>query len=156
VRGLICASLNYLPRRGFPPLDPRRLLITSLFAMYSSDQDRPAPRGPKPLPAQDLREHCVSVRLNKSELLRLDGLRGALQRGAWLRLAALENSKIPSQIPEINRQAWTDLARLSANLNQAQAAINSGVQLSYPHELFDELRESVRELRLSLLGLDKQ
>lgn len=124
--------------------------------MHPSTQDPPARRGPKPLPAQDLREYCVSVRLNESELLRLDGLRGALQRGAWLRLAALEKSKIPSQIPEINRQAWTDLAKLSANLNQAQAAINSGVQSSYPHGLFNELRESVRELRLSLLGLEKQ
>lgn len=154
VRGLICASLNYLPRRGFHPLDPSS--ITLFLAMHPANQDRPAPRGPKPLPVQDLREHCVSVRLNQSELLRLDGLRGPLQRGAWLRLAALERAKIPSQVPEINRQAWSDLAKLSANLNQAQAAVNSGLQSPYPDELFTELRESVRKLRQALLGLESQ
>lgn len=124
--------------------------------MHAVNQDPPAPRGPKPLPARDLREHCVSVRLNESELLRLDALRGSLQRGAWLRLAALEKSKVPLQIPEINRQAWVDLAKLSANLNQAQAAINGGIQSVYPDDLFTDLRESVRELRMSLIGLDKQ
>ena len=124
--------------------------------MHATDQDRPARRGPKPLRVQDLREHCVSVRLNESEIFRLDALRGTLQRGAWLRLAALEKSKIPFQIPGLNRQAWIDLSKLSANLNQAQTAINSGVQSSYPEELFIELREAVRQLRQSLLGLDEK
>ena len=86
--------------------------------------DRAARRGPVPLHAEDKRVNCVSVRLNNRELAMLDGKRGKFQRGEWLRIAALD--QLPPTVPELNVRAWSELARLAANLNQAQASINRG------------------------------
>lgn len=80
--------------------------------------------GPDPLPAAERRGHCVSVRLNAAELARLDAVRGRFQRGEWLRMAALD--RLPPTVPEINREAWTDLARAAGNLNQIARHLNEG------------------------------
>lgn len=78
----------------------------------------------QPVDQADLRSHCVSVRLNKSELADLDERREGtgMQRGEWLRAAAL--SAVPTPIPPLNRQAWAELARSSANLNQLTRHLN--------------------------------
>jgi hypothetical protein len=80
--------------------------------------------GPDPLPAAERRGHCVSVRLNAAELQQLDAVRGPFQRGEWLRMAALD--RLPPTVPEINREAWTDLARAAGNLNQITRHLNEG------------------------------
>ena len=80
--------------------------------------------GPEPLPAEALRAHCVSVRLNPAELALLDAKRGRLARGEWLRAAALH--QLPSPPPDpIALEQWQQLSRVGANLNQIAAAINS-------------------------------
>lgn len=79
--------------------------------------DRSSRRGPIPLPAAERRVHCVSVRLHAGELAIVDARRGRLQRGEYLRVAALDRLPPPPP-PEINRQAWADLGRLASNLNQ--------------------------------------
>jgi hypothetical protein len=113
--------------------------------------DRAARRGPVPLPAADKRTHCVSVRLNGRELAQLDAQRGRFQRGEWLRMAALD--QLPPSVPEANVQAWAELARLAANLNQAQAAINRGDSDSHQVELLEDLRAAVAALRRELVGV---
>ena len=108
-------------------------------------------RGPKPLPLLEKRLHCVSVRLNAIELARLDELRGSVQRGEWLRMAALD--AVPASVPAINQTAWIELSRLASNLNQAQAAINRGEANMHQAQTLADLHVSVSALRLSLLGV---
>ena len=108
-------------------------------------------RGPKPLPLLEKRLHCVSVRLNAIELSRLDELRGGVQRGQWLRMAALD--AVPASVPAINQTAWIELSRLASNLNQAQAAINRGEANEHQAENLADLHASVSALRLALLGV---
>jgi hypothetical protein len=113
--------------------------------------DRAARRGPVPLPAADKRDHCVSARLNVRELAQLDAQRGRFQRGEWLRMAALD--QLPPTVPEANARAWGELARLAANLNQAQAAINRGDADGHQVDLLDDLRAAVAALRRELVGV---
>lgn len=87
----------------------------------------PDPRrrhGPTPKPASEQRRHPVSCRLTDAELARLDALRGQVSRGEWMRLAAF--AKPPRIVPEVNKVAWSDLARAAGNLNQITRAINEG------------------------------
>jgi hypothetical protein len=85
-------------------------------------------RGPQPLPAGEKRRHAVSVRLNAPELAKLDGQRSLIkmQRGEYLRAAALH--RLPPTISAINREAWTELAREAANLNQIAKQLNQGLR----------------------------
>ena len=107
--------------------------------------------GPDPLPADERRTHCVSVRLNARELQLLDERRArvGMQRGEYLRVAALK--RIPRSIPEINRQAWSELARAAANLNQIARHINAGDALS-----LDEVSDALHKFRLALIGAGGQ
>ena len=113
------------------------------------DLQKRSRRGPKPLPTDETRTHCVSVRLNAVELATLDSQRGLMQRGEYLRVAALHC--LPPVVPEINKNAWVELSRLSANLNQYQAAINAH---HAPHQQIDigYLSDQVAALRNDLLG----
>ncbi|ECD5600808.1 ATP-binding protein [Salmonella enterica subsp. enterica serovar Minnesota] len=67
------------------------------------------------LPPDEIRSHCVSVRLNEVELTILDSKRGQYKKGEWLRMSSLD--KLPSVLPEINREAWIKLGSLSQDLN---------------------------------------
>jgi len=113
--------------------------------------DRAARRGPDPLPASEKRGHCVSVRLNVSELAQLDAVRGRSQRGEWLRMAALD--QLPPTVPEANVRAWVELARLAGNLNQAQVVINRGDAGTHQVELLEDLKQAVSALRRELVGV---
>lgn len=107
--------------------------------------DRSARRGPTPLPADQRREHCVSVRLNAAELATLDARRGAFQRGEWLRMAALD--KLPPTVPALNSEAWVELARAAGNLNQIARALNTGEQIEK-----GGLRDQLNQFRAALIG----
>lgn len=107
--------------------------------------DRTARRGPAPLPSDQRREHCISVRVNAAELAQLDERRGPYQRGEWLRIAALD--KLPPTIPAINSQAWAELARAAANLNQLAKAMNAGDKIEK-----GGLRDTLGKFRAALIG----
>lgn len=119
-------------------------------------------RGPNPRPESELRNHQFGVYFTSAERDRLISLAvpGApselsdlgIRRhvAAHMRKAALGTQ--PSRIPEINRQAWADLARLAGNLHQHQKAINQGFAVPGPVDLA-ELRASVDALRNELLGV---
>lgn len=112
-------------------------------------------RGPKPLPVADRREHCVSVRLNFAELSDLDSARASvrMQRGEYLRAAS--RGVLPPTIPQINREAWAELARVVGNLNQYQARINAGGVHGHPPEVIQSLTDQVQKLRRELLGISE-
>lgn len=107
--------------------------------------NRSARRGPAPLPPDERREHCVSVRVNAGELATLDSRRGVYQRGEWLRMAALD--KLPPTIPAINREAWTELARAAGNLNQIARSLNAGEKVDR-----GSLRDQLAQFRAALIG----
>jgi len=110
------------------------------------DQTKRSRRGP--VREDEKRRHCVSVRLNDAELAKLDSQRKAvkMRRGEYLRAASLH--KLPPTIPEVNREAWVELARTSANLNQIARRLNVGEEIH-----LDEVRASINALRLSLIGV---
>ena len=94
----------------------------------TADESKRSRRGPAPLDAADKRGHTVSVRLNGGELEKLDAQRSAvqMQRGEYLRAAALH--RLPPTIPEMNRKAWSELSRATANLNQIARHLNEGLR----------------------------
>ena len=71
---------------------------------------------------QELRIHCVSVRLNNAELAKLNTLREHYSKGEWLRMASLQ--KLPPVIPAINTKAWIALTDISQKLNRIAAHID--------------------------------
>lgn len=102
------------------------------------------------LPSNEVRTHCVSVRLNEEELSILDSKRGPYKKGEWLRMASLH--KLPPVLPEINREAWTELGRLSQNVNHLLNHLDSkspGSELTRT-ELF-AVRRQVKALREHLI-----
>lgn len=115
----------------------------------------PARRGPRPLPAAQLRRHTVSARLSAAELEELDRRREPvrMQRGQYLREAAL--NRLPPVVPEINRDAWLDLARTAGNLNQLARRLHAG-QGAPAGELertLAECRQLLVEVRDGLIGV---
>ena len=106
--------------------------------------------GPEPLPAEALRAHCVSVRLNPAELALLDAKRGRLARGEWLRAAALHHLPPPPPDP-IALDQWQQLSRVGANLNQIAAAINSARLSGAMLPDVGDIRAMLVELRSALI-----
>jgi hypothetical protein len=94
------------------------------------------------------RTHTVSTRLNQEELSWLDEARSKvkMKRGEFLRSASLY--KLPPTVPEINRQAWAELARYGSNLNQISRRLNEGDPLL---RNLQELKDLVANLRTSLM-----
>ena len=71
----------------------------------------------------------------------------------WVRAAALgREAKAPVVVPEINREAWLELAGLAANFNRAMALINEGRELRISGQFAENLRDHLAEMRRDLLG----
>lgn len=99
-----------------------------------------------------MRDRFVNVRLDVSEVYRLDKLRASttLSRSAYMREATLNS--VPKVIPEINREQWVELSRIGANLNQIAHEFNIG---RYDIGLADIISESLgvlKDVRASLIG----
>jgi hypothetical protein len=109
-------------------------------------------RGPgRPvLPPEEQRKHPVTCRLTDAELARVNAARGGETAGAYIRLAALKRP--PRVVPAINAQAWEELARLSANLNQVVKHLNITGQFQGAAYVAD-VSDKVAELRRLLLGM---
>lgn len=115
--------------------------------MSKLNVDRKSRRGHPKLDKTDCRDKCVSVRLNDAELAQLDRQRGVLKKGEWLRMAALD--ELPPAIPELNQQAWIELARASANLNQIATKLNHGDVVD-----IQIIRSALTIFRNDLVGLN--
>lgn len=100
-----------------------------------------------------LRTHCISVRLNNTELQLLNTKRGSMRKGEWLRMASLQ--KFPLVIPAINTKAWIALTDISQKLNRIATHIDcksKDSQLTHT-ELF-AVKRQLEELRQHLLNAD--
>lgn len=102
------------------------------------------------LPDNEIRHHCISVRLNEEELIILDSKRGQYKKGEWLRMASL--NKLPPVLPEINHEAWIKLGSLSQDLNHLLSHLDSKSPDSEltRTELF-ALRRQIKTLRDHLI-----
>ena len=88
-------------------------------------EDRRTRRGPFPLPPEVVRDHVVCVRLNDSEMSKLNAERGSSMKGEWLRMVwkDLQSAK---KIPAVAQSAHDALARSADNLNKIAHFLNSG------------------------------
>lgn len=110
-------------------------------------------RGRPAVSAEKQRKHAVTCRLTDDESERVDAARGGMTRGEYIRRAALKAP--PRVVPEINREAWLDLARATGNLNQLIANMNRGGSgPSDAKRVVTDVRDSVARLRLMLIGVD--
>jgi hypothetical protein len=100
-----------------------------------------------------LRSHCVSVRLNDEELTLLNEKRGRHRKGEWVRLALIE--KLPVTVPPINLEAWKSLSEISQKLNKLVAHLDNKSQGSSltQTELF-AVKRQISELRMKLITAD--
>lgn len=110
------------------------------------------PRGRKRIPDDQKRRHAVTCRLTDSEVEKVDGLRGQVTRGEFIRRAAL--LRAPRPIPTLNLERWQELARTASNLNQISAGINSGKIVGVTVDLTD-LRAALDDVRAALIGLER-
>jgi hypothetical protein len=105
--------------------------------------------GRKNLPPDELRTHCVSVRLNNEELSFIDAVRDSgYQRGEMLRILALYHMIDPKIVPELNKQVALDLRRALGNLSTVATAMRGGEYVQ-----IDVIREALNRVRQLALGL---
>ncbi|EJB0886229.1 hypothetical protein MWZ18_004780 [Salmonella enterica] len=100
-----------------------------------------------------LRSHCVSVRLNDEELTLLNERRCRHPKGEWLRLSLL--NKLPAAVPAINIEAWKTLGEISQKLNKLVAHLDSkSYESSLTQTELFAVKRQVSELRLHLITAD--
>lgn len=107
----------------------------------------------RPPLAEDLRIHCISVRLNNSELNKLDCERKGHAKGEWLRMCLLNNH--PVIVPEINRAAWKMFGEINHRLNDIVNHLNAKQSCNplTKTELF-AVKRQISDLRSRLLTAD--
>jgi len=92
------------------------------------------------------RTHCVSTRLNDEELEELKRRKGNIPYGVYLRQVAL--GRPPKQVPEVNRQAYSETARWASILNQIARKLNMGEDVDMV-----KTRQALNIFRQKLLGV---
>ncbi len=95
---------------------------------------------------REVRGYKLRVMLNDEELAFLDTVRGRLSRAEAMRFM-LQKSTPPASIPQLNAEAWVELARASANLNQLARHLNSGGAADA-----ETIRLQLEEFRSALIG----
>lgn len=119
-------------------------------------QNRSKGGRPRGNPA-DVRGTTIGVRVSPAEnaLLQAKAEHMSMTAAQWLREAALSRRLPSPPAPEINREQYAELARLSANLNQLAHAANSGQPVIVSDAILQALTAEVKRLRLALLGTGK-
>ena len=96
----------------------------------------------------------ICIRLTQSEKSDLESRAGTGNLGDFIR-AQIFGRKVrnPQAVPEINRQAWLDLAPLAANLNPLSHARNAGRSVNSDElkDLIERTRSILIEVRSSFL-----
>ena len=101
------------------------------------------------------RTERISVPVTPDEKARVATLARGAGLATYVRAAALGRQfKAPRQIPELNREAWRDLAPLAANLNQLAHSKNLGGQIDADRlaELLHQVRQLLHQVRGDLIG----
>ena len=115
--------------------------------MTKLNLNRKSRRGHPKLDNDDVRDKCISVRLNKEELIMLNSRRGNLKQGEFLRMAAID--QLPKIVPELNKEAWVELSRVASNLNQIAHKLNMGEYVDAV-----EIRLIFAQFREKIIGID--
>lgn len=106
-------------------------------------------RGP-----EEVRRRTIGVRVNAAELKVLQEKADicGLPLAQWMRQVALSRVAPRPRVPEVNREAYADLARLAGNINQLVKITHRG-QTNLPIELLYVLQEAINNVRLGLIGV---
>ena len=106
----------------------------------------------------DRRDDWITVRVNGAEraLLEARAAAAGLDIGAYVRAAGLRR-RIVGVVPTVNRGAWGELARTTANVNQIAAHLNGGGRFDErgtPRvaQALDAVRDELDRLRSVLIG----
>lgn len=118
-------------------------------------------RGGRPAKADSERLKTVPLRMTDSE--RQEAQEQANEAGlslsAYLRARTL-GKRVRSIVPAVNRAAYAELARTTANLNQIAAHLNAGggtdTSVMGLRQLLEQAAQEVRILRLALLGIQQE
>ena len=109
-------------------------------------------RGPDKYAPDQLRSKRLSVYVTEAELAAIEKKAASvgMPAPAFLREAGLD--RLPPVIPAINQEAWADLARAAANLNQIIKMFRlEGIN----KEKVTELNTTLAEFRKNLIGVKK-
>lgn len=99
-----------------------------------------------------LRTKQLIIRCTDEEIEQIDALRGPVQRATYMRSRSLGEATI-TDIPALNTKAYTELARVGANLNQLLKQINTSDSSDMFHkETIDMAIAEVQALRQALIG----
>ena len=107
------------------------------------------------LPDSERREAgALHIRLNQEErkIVEEKALQAGVTPHEWARLAALERDPPPRQIiPELNRQAWLEMAKLMATLNGAIWRFQPGMDGALK-VVVESVRQELAAVRNLLIG----
>lgn len=99
---------------------------------------------------KNLRNICISVRLNDIELNNLNLSRGEYSKGKWLRLCFLNNT--PTIIPEVNIYTWKELSDINNKLNRIVIHLdNKSNSSAFTKTEIYVVKRQISELRDALL-----
>ncbi len=126
----------------------------------TSDRSVRRRRGRPRVPDHERRTHLIGVFVNEGELaeLRRRGeATGMTDLATYLRRAVLAQRAPRAVVPEVNRGAWGELARTTANVNQIAAHLNGGGRFDErgtPRvaQALDAVRDELDRLRSVLIG----
>jgi len=124
----------------------------------------PRPRrgpGRRALPQGRVRRHTLTVHLNSQELSLAsvaaglnDSMTPALARRRLSEFVRSLLSKTAATVPApLNIAAWSELARVCANLNQLSRSANSGRVVGVTSQDLDDVRSKIEQLRNLLIGI---
>ena len=106
----------------------------------------------------DRRDDWITVRVNGAERALLEDRAAAagLDVGAYVRAMGL-GRRVVGVVPMVNREAWSELARTTANVNQIAAHLNGGGRFdergtSRVAQALDTVRGELALLRRALIG----
>ncbi len=106
----------------------------------------------------DRRDNWITVRVNGAEraLMEARAAAAGLDVGAYVRAMGLRR-RVVGVVPEVNREAWAELARTTANVNQIAAHLNGGGRFDErgtPRvaQTLDAVRGELGRLRAVLIG----
>ena len=109
---------------------------------------------PRSDPGQ-LRAQSLGVCVNPAEMdaIRRKADSVGLSVSQWLRQVALSRYVPRPLVPELNRKAYAELAKLAGNLNQlARVASAAEGRVLVPMALLKEVYAVLQQMRLELLG----
>ena len=104
------------------------------------------------MPDKDKRNRFLRIRCNADEIALLDIAKGKLSRSSAMRLATFANLPAPIYIPQINQSAWSDLSRVTNNLNQLIKSMHQANRDGKDgYLLIDSVLDEVKQLKNKLI-----